>query len=168
MGYGKVQSAVDVAVSLLDQLCRHGLADTQTEKAILKMDSDPVALTLDKLQVHLSRILSQARTGPPIKILFDALERENMEDPDEFAGLLKTLLSSPCKVFATSRGWDQKLFPLHTWSILMITEKNNSKDIRDFVEARVNSNVSAVRTLEIEPGLRVEVLDGVVRQAQGM
>jgi len=170
MGLGKVQSAEDVARSLLKQLCigqrkipreldRHLQSKEQTSTMSLK--------TLLKAIQELGD--SYDGTTSPIYILLDAWDTGNMDDQSKFYEIEETIVLLGWRLFITSRSAPSYLRPYMGDALIFdIQADHNRTDIKTYVQDRISNNKSAFKLLAMDESLQQAVVDRIAESSQGL
>ncbi|KAI1121449.1 hypothetical protein F5Y10DRAFT_256340 [Nemania abortiva] len=95
----------------------------------------------------------------PVFIILDALDEANMENVNDFLSILRTLNSSWCKLFLTSRGLLDHADLFSPDIQVEIQHPSNSDDIRQYVNSILN-NLRDSNSLRGPDGLAIRATDG--------
>ena len=159
MGYGKVQSAAGLILSLLEQLCADRAEIPPLEKFRARYPRHPefgLAALFNAL-----RDVSQETTADTT-IIIDGWDECNMDSEDEFRRLFGVLKTLRWKICITSRRPPTDPDPAYC-STLQIQQTDNAEDVRAFIKKATQ------HTLLLKyQGFRQKAIENIVDLSHGM
>ena len=160
MGYGKVQSAAGLILSLLEQLCADGAEIPPSLKKFRARYPRHPESGLAALFNALNDVSQE--TTADTTIIIDGWDQCNMDSEDEFWRLFGVLKILRWKICITSRRPPTNPDPAYC-SILQIQQTDNAKDVRAFTE-----NATQHTLLLKYQGFRQEAIQNIVELSHGM
>ncbi|KAK0511487.1 hypothetical protein JMJ35_006060 [Cladonia borealis] len=160
MGYGKVQSAAGLILSLLEQLCADGAEIPPSLKQFRARNSRHPKIGLEAL-INALKDVSQETTADTT-IIIDGWDECNMDSEDEFRRLFGVLKTLRWKICITSRRPPTDPDPAYC-STLQIQQTDNAEDVRAFTE-----NATQHTLLLKYQGFRQEAIQNILELSHGI
>jgi len=139
LGHCKVQTAWEVAVVLLKQLCKKSTIMPKTLQDLQVSYGPGRQPLLDSLLKAFEEV--ENSTSSDITILLDAWDIANMRHAEEFGKLFSRIISLPWKIFITSRGACPSGIEAVYWSQINMSTWS-SADFEAFVIDRLDKEIS--------------------------
>ncbi|CAI6338235.1 unnamed protein product [Periconia digitata] len=174
MGMGKVQSAEDVAKSLLKQLCTQRQILPSDLKRHLQSEDQTATMSLNVILSaiqELGKSYDSITYFPPF-IFLDAWDRANMDDRSKFYDIEKTIFMLGWKVLITSRSapstQQTHMNDALIFTVFNIQAYDNQPDIETYVRNRIHDNKSVSKLLARDDTLQKDVVDRIAESSQGL
>jgi uncharacterized protein len=162
LGAGHVQSAADVLLGLIEQLCsRLKWVPSSLRETSVKPSGDKGLLKL-----LLNALVELSNREGDVIVLIDAWEPRNMSSSEDFATMLRKLRETPWKVLIFSR---VQLPEVSADIEISIQHNAIRRDLEDFARHIITAkkNAPAFRLFEEDTNLAREVAQKLVNDADG-